>query len=63
MGPDALAWFRPGLPMLSNLAGPLQHLKTAILDAWRNRVAADLLWSEGFSRRAFVGHPWIFAAP
>ena len=23
--PDALAWSGPGLPQLSNLAGPLQH--------------------------------------
>ena len=38
--PDALAWVRPGLPMLSNLA--------AILDAWRNKVAADLCGREGF---------------
>ena len=46
--PDALAWVRPGLPMLSNLAGPLQHFKTAILDAWRNNFAADLCGREGF---------------
>ena len=46
--PDALAWFRPGLPMLSNLAGPVQHFKAATLDAWRNKVAADLCGSEGF---------------
>ena len=46
--PDALAWIRPGLPMLSNLAGPLQHFKAAILDAWRNKVAADLCGREGF---------------
>ena len=23
--PHALAWVRPGLPLLSNLAGPIQH--------------------------------------
>ena len=46
--PDALAWVRPGLPLLRNLAGPLQHFKTAILDAWRNKVAADLCGREGF---------------
>ena len=61
--PDALAWSRPGLPLLSNLAGHLQHIKAAILDAWRNKVAADLLRLEGFSRWAFVGYPWVFAAP
>ena len=46
--PLALAWSRPGLPLLSNLAGPIQHFKAAILDAWRNKVAADLCDREGF---------------
>ena len=36
--PLALAWSRPGLPLLSNLAGPVQHFKDAILDAWRDKV-------------------------
>ena len=45
---DALAWVRLGLPLLSNLAGPLQHFKAAILDAWRNKVAAGLCGREGF---------------
>ena len=40
--PDALAWIRPGLPLLSNLAGPIHHFQAAVLDAWRNKVAADL---------------------
>ena len=40
--PLASAWSRPGLPLLGNLAGFVQHLKAAILDAWRNKVAADL---------------------
>ena len=30
---DGLASCRPGLPLLSNLAGPVQHVKTAILHA------------------------------
>ena len=56
--PLALAWTRPGLPPLSNLAGPVQHSKAAILDAWRNKVFADLC-----SRRVFVVVPcWIFMA-
>ena len=46
--PDALAWVRPGLPMLSNLAGLLQHFKAAILDAWSDKVAADLCDRKGF---------------
>ena len=61
--PDALAWFRPRLPLLSNLAGLLQHFKAAIFDAWRNKVAADRCGRAGFRERAFVGHPWVFAAP
>ena len=46
--PHALAWVRPGLPLLSNLAGPIQHFRAAILDAWRNKVAADLCRRKGF---------------
>ena len=46
--PHALAWVRPGLPLLSNLAGPFQHFQAAILDAWRNKAAADLCSREGF---------------
>ena len=46
--PLALAWSRPGLPLLSNLAGPIQHFRAAILDAWRNKAAADLCGREGF---------------
>ena len=61
--PDALAWSRPGLPLLSNLAGPLQHFKYALLDAWRNKVAADLCGRKGFSRWALVGCSWLLAAP
>ena len=44
----ALGWFRPGLHLLSNLAGPIQHFKAAILDAGRFKVAADLCGREGF---------------
>ena len=46
--PNALAWVRPGLPLLSNLDGPIQHFRAAILDAWRNKVAADLCKRKGF---------------
>ena len=31
--PLALAWSRPGLPLLSYLAGPIQHFRAAVLDA------------------------------
>ena len=53
--PHALAWIRPGLPLLSNLAGPVQHFKAAILDAWRNKVAADLCGWEGFRGVPLLG--------
>ena len=33
---------------LAILACPLQHFKAAILDAWRNMVAADLCGRKGF---------------
>ena len=46
--PLALAWSRPGWPLLSNLAGPVQHFRAAILDAWRNKVAVDLCGRAGF---------------
>ena len=61
--PVALAWVRPGLPMLSNLAGPIQHFKAAVLDAWRNKAAADLCGRGRFSGRAIAGCSWLFAAP
>ena len=37
-----------GSLQLSNLAGPIQHFRAAILDAWRNKVAVDLCGREGF---------------
>ena len=46
--PHALAWVRPGLPLLSNLPGLIQHFRAAILDAWRSKVAADLCCRQGF---------------
>ena len=48
--PDALVWSRPGLPLLSNLAGPIQLSKPAILDAvcfWDGfvvRLSMLILW-------------------
>ena len=45
--PFALAWSRPGLPLLSNLAGLVQHFKAALLDARRNEVAVHLCGREG----------------
>ena len=47
-------WDRPGLSGLSDLAGPIQYFQSAILDAWRNKVAADLC-----ARRGFRGGPLL----
>ena len=43
-----------GLLLLSNLAGPIQHFRAAILDAWRNKVAADLCGRAGFRCGSFL---------
>ena len=60
-GPVEIGRSRPGLPLLSNLDGPFQHIKAAILDAWRNKVAADLCGREGF-RWTVAGCLWLLAA-
>ena len=49
-----LAWGRPGLPLLSNLSGPFQHFRAAILGAWRDKVSADLFARKGFRGRSLV---------
>ena len=41
-------WIRPGLPMLHHLAGPHQHVKTDVWDAWRAKVSFDLCRRQGF---------------
>ena len=41
-------WVRPGLPGLSMLAGPYQHFKAAIWDAWRSKVSFDMCQRQGF---------------
>ena len=46
--PVALAWTRPVLPLLSNLAGPVQHFEGAILEAWRDKVSSNLCCRKGF---------------
>ena len=46
--PEELVWDRPSLPLLSNLSGPIQHFRTAILGAWRDKVSADLCGRKGF---------------
>ena len=53
--PEELAWDRPGLFLLSNLSGPIQHFRAAILGAWRIRYPRIFVLG-----RVFVGVPhWI----
>ena len=52
--PEMVGWAREGLPVLSNLAGPIQHFWAAILEGWRNKVSADLC-----ARKGFRGGPWL----
>ena len=54
-------WVGLGLLLLSNLAGPVQHFKAAILDVWRNKVAADLCVWEGFRSGPLLDVFWLFA--
>ena len=61
--PLALAWIRPGLPLFSNLAGPVQHFRAAILDAWRNKVTTDLRGWKGFRGGPLFDIHGSFAAP
>ena len=36
-------WDRPGLPGLSNLAGPVRHFRSANFDAWRGMAFGVVL--------------------
>ena len=52
--PEVLGWERPGLPALSTLAGPIQHFRAVILEAWRNVVSAALCARKGFREGALL---------
>ena len=52
--PEMVGWAREGLPVLSNLASPIQHFRAAILEGWRGKVSADLC-----ARKGFRGGPWL----
>ena len=52
--PDVVGWVSEGLPVLSNLAGPIQHFRAAVLQGWRSNVSADLC-----IRKGFRGCPWL----
>ena len=49
-----LGWDRPGLLLLSMVAGPIQHFRAAVLGAWRHKVSVDLC-----SRKGFRGGPFL----
>ena len=46
--------FQPGLPVLGVLAGPIQHFRAAVLDAWRHRVSMSLCSWKGFRGGPFL---------
>ena len=50
--PDVVGWVREGLPVLSNLAGQIQHFESAVLEGWRGDVdgTLQLLNSTTFGR-------------
>ena len=52
--PEELAWDRPGLPLFSDLSGPIQHFRAAILGDWRSEVSADVCAWKGFREG-----PWL----
>ena len=47
-------WLLPGLPPLRMLAGPIQHFKSAIISAWRDRVASVLTLRKSFRGGSFL---------
>ena len=51
---ELFGWVRDDLPVLSNLAGPIQHFQLAVLEGWRGKVSADLCAWKGFR-----GGPWL----
>ena len=55
-----LGWERPGLPILSNLAGPIQHARAVILEAWRNNISRQTCVLGRASAEALFG---IFQVP
>ena len=52
--PDMNGWVREGLPVLSNLAGPIQHFWSAVLEGWRGKVSADFC-----ARKGVRGGRWL----
>ena len=51
---DEKGWVRVSLPPLRMMAGPIQHFRTAILDAWRFHVFSKLSERKGFGSVEFA---------
>ena len=51
---DEKGWVRVSLPLLRMMTGPVQHFRSAILDAWRFRVFSRLSERKGFFRGKFA---------
>ena len=45
---ELAGWIRPGLPPLRMMTGPIQHVRSAIWQAWQHKVATDLCKRRGF---------------
>ena len=61
--PDLVGRVRDGLPVLSIVAGPIQHFGSAVLEGWRSKVSADLCARKGSSWESLVRYRWYLAAP
>ena len=53
--PDMVCWVWEGLPVLSNLAGPIHHFRAAVLEGWRGKVSADLCARNCFREGSMIG--------
>ena len=40
--PDVVGWVWEGLPVLRDLAVPIQHFRSAVPEGWSGKVSADL---------------------
>ena len=52
--PGLVDWVPEGLPVLRNLAGPIQHFRSAVLEGWSGKLSADFC-----ARKGFRGGPWL----
>ena len=55
-------WSRLGLPCLSNVAGPMQHFRSAMVDAWKDKVSGELCKRKGVWGGHLIDHRGSFAA-